>query len=398
MHNRLKTGLLTLAGLCMSAGESRALDASDVLIFSKGPVSLRPSFEASETFDDNVYYLDQNTISDFITVVSPGLNLQLGDAELNYLTLKYNYEHSFYADQTILDSDQHRFALNSHFEQSRWLITGDDRVEFLSSVLGGGITLRGQKVDRNVFYDNYQVYYNLSDRTGVYLEGLHNTTDFDKDVPLLDANTLQGTAGFEYKAFSRTGFFGEMYYGQTATDPNVGTLKPPHASFIGGFLGVRGSFTEQLTGSVKAGYESREFSDKSPGGNLPVVQVSLVEKFTEKNSLALTYQRRQEVSIQFARTAYTSDTVAMDYVQQLDNIGRFKGDINLNYAHHDYEPNTLVGRRVDNVLSAGISLTYAFRIWLTGNLGYNYELLRSDHPLILDYDVNRVTLGLSVGY
>ncbi|MGV3774030.1 MAG: outer membrane beta-barrel protein [Verrucomicrobiales bacterium] len=398
MHYSFKTGLLTLAGFALGASNSHALEASDVLLFSKGPVTLRPHLEVSETFNDNIYYLDRNKESDFISVISPGLDFQFGRTDLNYFNLKYRFEHSIYADNSELDADQHRFALGSHFEQPRWSITGEDRIEFLSNVLGGGISLRGQKVDRTVFYDNYQFYYNASERTGVYLEGLHSTTDFDEDVPLLDSNTLMGTAGFEYKAFSRTGFFGEIYYGQTATDPNVGTIKPPHASFIGGFLGVRGNFTEKLSGSAKAGYESRSFSDNTPGGDLPVVQISLTEKFTDRNSLSLTYQRKQEVSVQFERAAYTSDTVALGYMQQLDNVGKLKGNVSVSYGMHDYDPTSYFNERTDHLVGAGINLTYAFRIWLNANLGYNYELLRSNIPAILDYDVNRVSLGISIGY
>ena len=202
----------------------------------------------------------------------------------------------------------------------------------------------------------------------------------------------------EYQAFSRTHLFGEIYYGQTASDPNAGRVKPPHAEFIGGFLGARGNFTEKLTGTVKAGYESREFSDGTPGGDVPVVRVELVERFTEKTVLTLSYTRSQQVSVQYARAAYTSDAIGAILRQEIGNDGRFHAILRGNYLMADYEPNQSFQERNDKIFAAGLDLNYDFKLWLRGRLGYDYERLDSDLSAIVDYDVNRVTLGLSIGY
>ena len=41
-----------------SSSQILALEASDVLVFSKGPLSLRPQFGLTEQFDDNIFYED----------------------------------------------------------------------------------------------------------------------------------------------------------------------------------------------------------------------------------------------------------------------------------------------------------------------------------------------------
>ena len=263
---------------------------------------------------------------------------------------------------------------------------------------GGGISLTGVQVDRTTYLDQYRLSYDFSERTSAYLEGTHITSDFDDDLPLFDSNTLMATLGFEYLAFSRTHLFGEIYYGQTASDPNAGQLKPPHAEFIGGFLGARGNFTEKLTGTVKVGYESREFSDGTPGGDVPVVRVELVERFTEKTVATLAYSRSQQVSVQYARAAYTTDLISFLLRQEIGNDARFYALARASYMLSDYEPNQAFQERNDKLFAAGIDLNYDFKLWLKGRLGYDYERLDSNLPAILDYDVNRVTLGLSIGY
>jgi hypothetical protein len=397
------TRILKRVSFALGAGSlalfrSFGLEASDVLFFSKGPVSLRPQLSVNETFNDNIFYNNEGKESDFVTTTAPGLVLQVGTEDYNYFKLGYTFEHLNYIDHSELDADQHHFLINDHFEKNRIEIKGNDSIEFLSSVLGGGIQLNELKVDRLVYADHYRLDYRLTEKTGVYGEIHNDITDFDEDVPLFDSNTLMGTGGFKYQALPHTAFFGEIYYGQTATPPNTHTVKPPHAEFIGGFLGAEGDFTEKLKGVVKAGYEDREFSQPGLGQGYPVVDVSLTERFTENMALSLAYARHQYVSVQFAAVGYTSDSVTLQWLQTIGNDNRLHLNAKLGYNGLDYQPNPSFSHRSDTLINGDIQLTYDFKAWLRGTLAYNYERLRSDYPLIFDYDVNRVTLGVSVGY
>ena len=149
---------------------------------------------------------------------------------------------------------------------------------------------------------------------------------------------------------------------------------------------------------MKVGYESREFSDGTPGGDVPVVRVELVERFTEKTVATLAYSRSQQVSVQYARAAYTTDLISFLLRQEIGNDARFYALARASYMLSDYEPNQAFQERNDKLFAAGIDLNYDFKLWLKGRLGYDYERLDSNLPAILDYDVNRVTLGLSIGY
>lgn len=399
MDTSTGTRLYIVGGLLLGGGGASALDPADYLLFTKGAYSLRPQLVVSEIFNDNVYYRNDNKEADFITVISPGLILQLGTEDGNYISLSYAFERLQYLSESQLSANQHRIGLVSHIQFNRLTLDGRDDIEFLSSVLTGGISLRGTKVNRRQYLDEYRLTYEFSERTGLYAEVTHRTFDYESGVPLYDTTSVIGSLGFQYRAFSRSFLFGEVYYGQTHPERNLSTLADaPYASYVGAFLGARGNFTEMLTGTVKAGFESREFSDGTPGGDVPVVEVQLSQRFSEKTVLIASYSRRQNVSVQFARSGYTSDTVGAVLRQEIGNDGRCRAVLRGTYSLQDYEPHQSFTERTDHLVAAGAELSYDFKLWLKGRLGYDFERLDSNLPGIVDYDVNRVILGLTIGY
>jgi hypothetical protein len=380
--------------------QSQAIEATDVLLFSKGPVSLRPQFTVVETFNDNVFFGDNVRIareSDFITGFSPGFNLLVGDSPENTLKLSYAYDRFIYAIHPDLGADQHRASLYDHFEYHRFTIVGSDRTEFLTSILGGGYGLN-ENVTRLINYHDYNIQYAISEKTGVYVEGQYSATDYRSGFQseLFDTDTLTGTVGFTFKALPKTSFFGEIYYGQTATTPNISTIKPPHADFVGGFIGAKGEFTPHLTGTVKAGYEVRYFSDNGPGLNAPVVSASLEQRFTEKTAVTLNYSRRPEVSVQYSRVSYVIDAADLSLSQILGTSGRLRASAQAGFDNIAYDE--LLNNRLDRILRIGANLNYQIRRWATAGLAYNFEHFSSDTVGVIDYNVNRVTLMLAIGF
>lgn len=442
IYSRAGRSFLAVAG-CLSTALSRlaAIEPVDILVFSKDPVMLRPRVAVSETFNDNIFSQLRGT-SDLITTLSPGLNLQVGRTGFNTISLDYALNANFYADRTDLNAGEHSFDLRTRLQGSRLILNGTDRVQLLSSPVGlievftsvpsgpatppvgggeggapgvGGettgspaigdtsgppragevLTTEERNVDRMVFADAYSLGYRIGEKTGAYLQGAHSTTDYESGIRnLYDINTLRATVGFGYQAFPKTSFFGELYYGQTATTPNFDAPKNPHVSFIGGFLGVRGQFTEKLSGVAKAGYESREFSDNSPTPSAPVVNVSLNHRLSQKTSITLDYTRLNEVSIQFARESYTADVVSAQLSQMLGSNGKWRASLGGSYNRFEYEG----GSTPYNRYSANFNLAYQVQLWLSASLGYSYDRIEYVAVGSSGYDINRVTLGLAVGY
>jgi len=397
--------LISRSNFSLIAGLStvvlRSVEPSDVLYYSKGPVSLRPQLGLTEAYNDNIFYSSkENEKADLVSTISPGFNLDLGRLEDNHLFLTYEYDQVLYADNTRLNTSQHLLDFATKLEGARLRLEGSDSIHFLSNLIGGGerSSIGDRNVDSTTYSDNYTLTYEISPKTSAYLGGNYSATDYEEGIGLYDVNTLTGTAGFGFKAFPNLAFFGEIYYGQQAVEPNFAGPKGPHADFVGGFLGARGNFTERLTGTLKLGYEDREFSDGTPTPSAPVVEISLTEKFTEKTSLSLAYARRTQSSVQFAAYSYTSDQASIELAQALGNTGKLEARVGSAFSMNEYEQTPTFAQRTDSYWSGYANLTYHIQTWLKATLGYDYQNFGSDAAGVIDYDVNRVTLRVAVGY
>src|SRR5262245_4422762 len=251
--------LTIAAGLFAAGARALALDASDVLVYSLGPLRVRPQLAVSGRYDDNIFFQGDKSLpgvtseDDLITTISPAVNVQLGRTTGNHILLRYQMDQAFYAKHNDEDHRDHLVSLASHLEGNRLSLDGNDNIQFLSGILGGGFGPggTGQRVDRIVFVDHYRLEYDLSEKTSTYVEGEHDATDYDEGTPLFDSNTWRGTVGFAFNVLPKLRLFGEGYYGQEAVDPNRAIdPKGPHLETLGGFVGASGDFHPKLTGSV----------------------------------------------------------------------------------------------------------------------------------------------------
>lgn len=396
--------------LLLTGGVTHALEPEEILILKTGPLSFRPQMSLSEQYIDNIFYQENEEVSDFITVVSPGLKLQLGRLDHNYIQVDYSYDHRFYVDNSELNAGQHTVDLSNQFQFERLKLVGSDRVQLLSNPLSGVVEriidtngvatfVRGN-VDRLSFNDDYTLSYDVGEKTSVYLRASHFNVDYQQGIALYDLQRVSGTAGFGYRAFPKTVVFGEIYYGQTSTDPNDPVLiSNPDLRFVGGYAGVRGNFTPKLSGMAKAGYEAREFSDSSEAPSEPVVDLSLSYQFSPKRMVALTYSRQNSVSVQYSRQTYTADTLGAQLVQVLGPSRKWQATVRGSYSLYEYDLNSQPSGRVQyDYFRGSFSLAYQIQRWLTASCGYDFEHVSGDTQAVIDYSVNRVSLRLAIGY
>lgn len=403
-----------ISALFLAGARARALEANDLLAYSFGPFRLHPRLSVSEQYNDNIFFRasQTNAVSklpvedDFITTVSPGMTLQLGRQGDNHLSLDYTLDKSWYADHADEGHLDHIVSFGVELKGNRFSLNGSDRFQDLSGILGGGQNL-GQRVNRRTLSDDYRVDYRLGEKTGLYISGNSSSTDYESGTPLYDDWTLRGTGGFDYKATDKTSLFGEVYYSQSRTDPNVHSgptaaafPNQPHLNHIGGFLGARGDFTTRLSGSVKAGYETRYYSGGGTSGDTPVVEVTLENRFSDRTSASLIYSRRSEVSVQSSVTSgasYTSDSFGLSVRQLVTSDGKLVASVGGSFDNNAYD--AVAGfNREDQVYRANAALAYSLQLWLTAKLAYQFEKYASNDNLVIDYTVNSVTLTVSVGY
>jgi len=315
---------------------------------------------------------------------------------------------SLYARNNAQDHRDHLLSLNTRLQGNRLSLDGNDSVQFLAGILGGSlvqINTQNARVDRTVFLDQYRLEYAFSQKISTYVEGLYDATDYETGTTLYDENTLRGTAGFAFKITPKIRLFGEGYYGQSAVDPNrpfnpgdPSSIKGPHLDVLGGFIGASGDFHPKLTGSVKVGYETRSFSNSSADEASPVVDASLTGKINDKTTAVLSYSRRSSVSVQAASQSYASDVVAASLDRMLTSDGKLVARLGGTFQNDEYENVGTYRGRNDKHYRADFALIYNIQLWLSTSISYEFEKYVSNDLSIIDYDVNRVTLRVSVGY
>ena len=464
---------VALSGLVLSAAPALGLDADDLLNFSWGRLSLKPQLDLTEMYTDNLAFgnndatssqiyrplLGFNPIgtpifgpattnnvvirrkeSDLVTTLSPGARLDFGAGVGNLLSLEVVHDQIANLDHSDADTSQEHILFRAELERSRFKLSGKSQLAYLSSFLGGAQFVgetTGTLIKRRLWSDDYKLTYDSSGKTDVYLGASNSETDFDRGTRLFDYNTWRISLGTSYKMSAKVALFSEGHYGQTAVNPNVSTqAKGPHSSFYGGYVGFRGEFTAKISGTVKVGYETREFAGagSAGGAGTPAVEASVSYIPRPKTQLQLNYSRRTDVSSQLGAQGITYDSVGITVAQAVGNRGKWsiQGNANLNNSVFGDLPTTVpvlatdasgqvifdrfgnatyrgvpgnVGRS-DRTLSTGLGIIYQPFLWLSGTFSYQYESYSLDfkdaayasiHPLI-PYENHVVALRVAIGF
>lgn len=416
MSVNTRTGLRSatvLGALAIFGGlgaETKAVEASDVLLFTWEPLTIKPQFDLRQVYNDNFASSSTNPQKDFITTITPGVDLLLGKRSGNHLLLAYGLSQHVYADRTDLNSVEHTLNLSTTIDQNRWSLTGTDDLRFLTSPIGTydilpdttvgdrPVTGLGQNIDRTTMSDRYRFTYRFTPEVSIYGEIGHSRQDYQRGAPLFDVTTVSGTGGGAYVLSPKLVVFADVYHGVSSSQRNTPGPDFSDLTFVGGALGVRGAFTPKILGSARLGYEAREFEDGTGTMNSPVAAVSLDYRYSPKRNFVLQYVRRQDVSIQFDQQSYTSDHVSLSLQQKIGPGGKWTARLGGYYTAYDYEASAFSRDRSYEVVSMNFNVAYQIQVWLSAALGFDRTSVQAQSAGVSSYDVNRVTLSLSVGY
>lgn len=383
-----------------------------------GAFHLNPRLDFGTGFDDNVFFVNQSSQrkADGFVQTSPSVRLllgrpdELGQEQIpNQLEFLYNYFRRDYWDFTEINAENHTLRLRSRLNFGRLQIKGIDRLDVKSDLITRGITQGATDLDfipQDIANQNVEDRYNIeniyratldfSDRTAVYLEGLHRSFLFKDGSRFLDSNILKGLSGYEFALTDQTRLFGEIYYGQIANNPNRPTqIKGPHADFLGGFVGIRGDITSRISGTIKAGYESRWFGDRSvPGYDSPVASVGLQYTPLDRTFINLNLDRALLLSNQLNNQGVIRDQIRLSLTQFLGPSEKWRANLGFSYQNEDFQSNSTIFQTY--LVTAGVD--YQIQEWLSANLGYAFEKFEPSGAAIQPYRVNRVNIGVSLGY
>jgi len=418
--------LMAATGLSWTAVAE--FNAPKYLNYEAGRLLIQPQFDASVQYTDNLFYAPRSAApgtpganvplaSDFIFTLSPGLELQYGRNKERSIELEAFVDELLYAKYSSFDSPQVRGAMEVHWEFGRFVLQGTDSIGWLNQILGGQVATQYRAPIRTlVWNDNYRLTYDATMKTDVYVVLNHSEQSFLQNVSLYSQNSVVGSLGSTYKPFERLGFFLEGeggYTGITAANPAMPSASP--SMIYGGFVGARGSFTARLDGSIKAGYEIREFSSAANVANTPSPAAGVALTYTEssRRSYVLSFDRSVGVSVQVPDQAYVFDNLAFTFTQGMGSSGRWTLQAQPSVMLGNY---TSIYRQVgaslvdfarnDQTYTMAVTMSYQPNAWLKASANYTFQAYSAEFPDpqadryvgVNNYLVNRVTLQLSIGY
>lgn len=179
--------------------------------------SLTPRVYVEEQYDDNIFLTERDEQDDFITTISPGVNLNYL-APTGEIILDYEFRRSFYSDFSDLDFSSHRGRAEARKDFASWFgagireifIRGEDPIELTGlteferpSVRTG----RRNRYTRNIVEPEatFRFGENRSIRFGYRNNILRNKAD---DIADLDENAINALLTFRFNI--RNGF--EVFY------------------------------------------------------------------------------------------------------------------------------------------------------------------------------------------
>jgi hypothetical protein len=395
-----------------------ALNAVETVLNPKfGKLRLNPGLDTGLGFDDNVFFIETKSArsSDTYLETSPKFRIRYGDVlepgdivEPNFIEFSYKYFRRDYFEYDLINAENHFLSLNSQLNFGRLKITGSDDIIIQSDLVtrgvGAGISdsdfipqdVARSIEDRTSFHDKYRGTLDLTERTDLYLEGLHRATNFSRDSRFLDSRILKALTGYQFALSDQTFLFGEVFYGQVENDPNSPLqIKGPNAHFTGGFAGIRGDITTRIKGVIKAGYESRWFAGGQPEGfDSPVFSVGLRYEPLDRTIVFLNFDRSLLLSNQLANLGVIRDQVSLSLAQYFGPTSKWSVQVGLTYQLEDFQKTPVIFETY--LVTAG--LNYQVQEWLSTSLSYSHEDFKPTNAFVQSYEVNRVNLRLSIGY
>jgi hypothetical protein len=394
----------------LAGWSAQAFEARDLLAFNAGPVVVKPRFSFVTSYSDNVYSLPDNPLferlgliqsrDDFIFVLSPELRARLGrEGGERHLDFTYRFDQYLFVENTDSDSSNHSFSLGAAVAGSRLEYDTRNSIQLLNSVLSGyesiseGVVQPSGNVERNQYNFSHNLAYVLTAKSRLRVEGSLNLREYPgtglQQARYYDSTDWRVRAGYDYALSQKLRLAGLAHYGQQLRSAPRGGADLPDADIFGGSVTATGNLTAKLSGSVRAGYEFRDFEQGGGSDGYPLVGVSLTQQFSEKTSASLDYNRSGSVSAGTG-AATVLDSVGLSFQQVLGTARPWFLNAGVRYQRNEYVDRDLT---LDSFqFTAGVARQ--LRQWATVFLNYSFE---TASRFAFDYEVNQVSLGLTIG-
>ena len=324
--------------------------------------TLEPSLSLSEEYNDNIFLDPSDRESDFITYVSPGIDITARTIN-SQLKLGYSPSFSFYSSNSELNETAHRFSANGNFTLSERLsltlmdtfvksseLSDIRTIEDLGPVTG--------RIERRLHTISGSVSYRL--RNNLFFTAGASYFDTDYEEPGFDeVKSYSGNTGLSYRYSERTTVSANARY--TKYDYKLDS----DATGQDYTLGVIRKLTPTLTLSLTGGLIITEIEETGESDTGFSSGVDLTKSFTRGNA-TVSYRRTVIPGIE-SGTPIESQTISLSLTRPMTE--KFTASLSASYSNFEsIEPDL----EDTDETAFNTDLSYSLRPWASLALSYRY--------------------------
>lgn len=382
---------------------------------------LHPYLTIKGEYTDNLYNLDTNKTSNFLTTFSPGiwfalprkkeipititphntsaggLQHQLKDYEGTDRYLAYalgGLDFKYYSEDSDLNTTdgifEGLFRYNMRGGLSLQLIDrftrGEDRFD-IGSVPG----VNEGKYKSNIVVATAD--WQMTEKLRAKLDYSNFNLNYDKNIDAFKTRTDNALDLYGYYVYSvKTSFFIEEKYIDVSYDS--ATENDNKQNYIYG--GIDWKSTEKLSFLAKAGWQKKNYDNSGSGSTARkdysglAMDLQTLYKLTEKTQFSLDFYRKNEETDSTVASGKTVLGTTFGYKQKFND--KLSATLGLTYEDADYDQ-LVAQKRDDKRFAIQPAVQYLFREWLMAELSYTYEK-RDSSDNLFDYQTNTIFADL----
>jgi hypothetical protein len=339
-------------------------------------LEFHPFVSVKETYNDNIFAVANNTTSDWINTITPGIKLVLPFG-MHKLSAEYNAVINSYSNYSSENTTDHNARAVADFKiGSLFGLTLSDTYAKGHEPRVSSTSGQIEKFERNAAA--VTATYQLVDRSKIQLDYTRTKWNFMlSDYRSRDEDLV--AAYLYYRFLPKTSVFVEYDWKNIAYAQKTNGLDSRVNS---GFLGLMWEMSAGTRGTVKGGYLQKKFdaANKEDFGTWGA-SADISHAFSDSSLLKIIAMRDVNESSALGTRYFITTGAYAEYTHKLTY--KISAVARASYGVDDYSdaiaPDTEA--RSDKTFLGGVGLKYQMRDWLEFALDYNYRNRDSNLPV-----------------
>jgi hypothetical protein len=351
--------------------------------------TITPSISYTGEYDDNVFRTKDNKESDYINIITPGIQLEYkGRHELR---AGYKVEILRYSDWNNLDTERHTAVLDGLFTFNRLQLRFGEEFRRTDDFPSTQLT---QRIERNENTLGGGFDYDVARLWGVGFDARWGHVNYlEQGFDDLDRNSYTLAPSFYYRLTAKTRVFVEPNFAVEEFGSGENRDNYRYRALVG----ARGDFTERFSVTGKAGFEYLDFQENTTQDDFGtfVGEIEATYRPLERLQTALILRRNALASTHANNLEYEAFTgvfaVTYAFTSKLLFIPRVA--IGVDNYREDATIDGETKQRLDVLYGAGIGVRYQIQRWLRVDANYDFSARDSNFD-VFDYTDNRVWFSI----